>query len=75
MLDEEQKREMLEDASSKKRRKAFEEADKKAEEFIKKNRRLVTVDKVIDFLMHAQEITGPFPISKETPTPPHDFRL
>ena len=70
MLSEEEKKEILEDALSEKRRKAFEEADRRAEEFVRKYRPRLTVDGVIAFLMNAQKVTGPFPISREVPHPP-----
>ena len=75
MLSEEEKREMLEDALSEKRRKAFEEADKRAEELAREYWPSLSVENVIEFLMNAQGIIGSFPISKEIPTPPYDFRL
>lgn len=75
MFDEEKKKEMLEDTYSEKRRKAFEEADKRAQIFIKKHWPKMTVDQVIRFLVDVQKITGPFPISKEVSAPPYDFRL
>jgi len=75
MLSEKEKKEMLEDALSEERRKAFEKADKKAEEFIQKCQSLLAVDRVVKFLMDAQEVTGPFPVSKAVPSPPFNFRL
>lgn len=67
MLSEREKKEMLEDALSAKRRKGFEAADKKAAKIYKKYLSSLTVDKVIKFLMDAQKVTGPFPISKIVP--------
>ena len=43
------------------------ERDKKAKEFIQKYWASLTVDKVIEFLMNVQKVTGPFPISKDVP--------
>ena len=75
MLSEQEKKEMLEDALSKKRREAFEAADKKGEPFVRKYTSSLTVDKVISFLMNAQKVTGPFPISKTTHSTTRNFRL
>ena len=70
-----EKKEMLEDALSKKRRKSFEAADKKARPFVQKYQSSLTADIVIKFLMDAQRVRGPFPISKTVPKDPSDFRL
>jgi len=67
MLSEREKKEMLEDALSAKRRKGFEIADKRAEKICKKHLSSLTPDKVIRFLMDAQKVTGPFPVSKIVP--------
>ena len=75
MLSEQEKKEMLEDALSKKRRKSFEIADKKAEMFTQKYLSSLTVDKVIGFLMNAQKVTGSFPVSKTVPLAPCNFKL
>ena len=75
MLSEREKKEMLEDALSRKRREGFEMADKKAELFIQKRLLSLTADKVIKFLMDTQKVTGPFPISKTVLTTTRNFRL
>ena len=75
MLSEQEKKEMLEDALSVKRRKGFEAADKKAEKIYKKYLSSLTADKVIKFLMDTQKVTGPFPVSKAVPTGRRNFRL
>jgi len=67
MLSEQEKKEMLEDAVSAKRRKGFETADKKAAKVYKRYLSSLTADKVIKFLMDTQKVTGPFPISKVIP--------
>ena len=68
MLSEREKKEMLEDALSAKRRKGFETADKKAAKFYKRYQSSLTADRVIKFLMDTQRVTGPFPVSKIVPT-------
>ena len=75
MLSEREKKEMLEDALSKRRRKGFEMADKKAEPFVRKHLLSLTVDKVIKFLANAQKVTGPFPVSKIVPDASCKFKL
>ena len=75
MLSEQEKKEMLEDAVSKKRQKAFEEADKRVEVFMRRHLTSITADKAIKFLMDTQEAIGPFPVSKEITTNSSNFRL
>ena len=75
MLSEREKKEMLEDALSVKRRKGFEAADKKAAKIYKKYLSSLTADKVIKFLMDTQKVTGPFPVSKTIPTFVGKFKL
>lgn len=75
MLSEKEKIEMLEDANNPEIRRNFQEADKKCLEWLKKHPEARSIDNYITFLDSLQEVTGPFPISKETPTPPFDFRL
>lgn len=75
MLSKQEKKEMLEDTLSKERREAFAKADKRAEPFVQKYLLSLTADKVIEFLMNAQKIRGPFPISKTVVTDPYNFRL
>jgi len=75
MLSNQEKKEMLKDALSRKRRMAFETADKKAQPFIQEQLSSLTVDRVIDFLMNVQKVTGPFPISKNAPDTTGDLRL
>ncbi len=67
MFSEREKKEMLEDALSAKRRKGFEAADKKAAKIYKKYLSSLTADRVIKFLMDTQKVTGPFPVSKTVP--------
>ena len=75
MLSEEEKKELLEDALNQERQKSFKVADEKARIFAQKHPVHPTVDKIIEFLTDAQELTGPFPISKTIPTAPFNFRL
>ncbi len=75
MLSEQDKKEMLEDALSEDRRKAFEEADRRAEVFTKKYQASMTADKAIKFLMDTQELIGPFPISKIVSNSSQNFKL
>lgn len=67
MLSEREKKEMLEDALSLKRREEFEIADEKAEVINRKHISYITADTVIKFLMDTQKVTGPFPVSKTLP--------
>ena len=68
MLSEQDRKEMFEDAMSKERQRAFEEAAKRAEAIEQRYLMSLTPDKVIDFLMNVQEVTGSFPISKKVST-------
>jgi len=75
MFSEQEKKEILEDALSAKRRRGFEIADKKAEKFSKKHLLSLTADRIIKFLMDTQRVTGPFPVSKDIPVSLGNFRL
>ena len=75
MLSEKEKKEMLEDANNPEIRKSFQQAERKQLEWIKKHYNSKSLDDYIVFLDSFQKVIGPFPISKEVPTPPYDFRL
>ncbi len=75
MLSEQEKKEILEDALSAKRRRGFEIVDKRAEKFSKRHLSSLTADKIIKFLMDTQGVTGPFPVSKDIPVSLGNFRL
>lgn len=75
MLSEKEKKEMLEDAYNPQIRNAFQEAERKYLDWLKNHPGYRSLDNYITFLNSIQKIFGPFPISKETPTPPYDFKL
>lgn len=75
MLSEKEKREFLEDAYNPEIRRNFQEAEQKYLDWLRKHPGYRTLDNYITFLNSIQKIFGPFPISKESPTPPCDFRL
>lgn len=75
MLSNKEKKEILEDVNNPDIRRSFKEAAKKELEWIKKHHELRSIDNYITFLNSVQEVFGPFPISKEVPTLPYDFRL
>lgn len=75
MLSEKEKKEMLDDAYNPRIRKAFQETERKYLDWLKKHPGYRSLDTYITFLNSIQKVFGPFPISKETPTLPFNFRL
>lgn len=75
MLSKEERKEILATAHNDKIRSQYREGEKKRLEWIRKNLSNISLDDYFDFLDSAQELFTPFPISRELPTPPYDFRL
>lgn len=75
MLSDKEKKEILEDAKDPKIRRAFQKADKLQLDWLRRHPETRSLDNYIEFLDSLQEVLGPFPISKEVPPPPYDFRL
>lgn len=75
MLSKKDKKEILDDAHNDKIRSQYLEGEKKRLELTRENLSNISLDNYFDFLDSAQELFTPFPISKDVPAPPYDFRL